>query len=197
MILIPFSVFICSCLIGDFLRYVFPILRINSQHEYKDFSILVSFLNLFAGTFVLYFVEEYFLYHDNKLSILKILLGLFISDTLFYWSHRLLHTEFFFRKGHLFHHRHHSPIVWTALYVHPIEFIFALIGIFILPSIILFMNSHEATVFWSIIMFSLVLSHSGLTHLSEHHDLHHQNWKYNFGSDVGIWDKLMGTNKND
>lgn len=38
----------------------------------------------------------------------------FIGDTLFYWSHRLLHVPFFFQRYHALHHTHVNPISWTA-----------------------------------------------------------------------------------
>lgn len=193
MIYIPFSIFLLTCFIGEFIRYFIPKYRINLKSPNLYPAILVSFFNLFIGTLVLNLIEIYCLSENKSVSIFKIIFGLFLSDTFFYWSHRLLHTEYFFKKGHLFHHIHHDPIVWTALYFHPIEFVFALIGIFILPVIFTFMTKLEANCFWSIIMFSLVLSHSGLINLSEHHDFHHKNWRYNFGSDIGIWDKLMKT----
>jgi methylsterol monooxygenase len=106
----------------------------------------------------------------------------------FYWSHRIFHIPFFYEKYHKFHHAHVNPIPWTALYVHPGEFIMAFFGIFFLPVAVLPpLWFGTVMIFWSIIMYSLVSSHSNE---NDHHDLHHQTLKGHYGSRLGIWDKI-------
>jgi len=121
----------------------------------------------------------------------------FLGDTAFYWSHRFMHIPKIYKFCHKFHHTHLSPISWTSLYVHPGEFLIALLGIFILPVKLANANQNIASLYWSLIMLSLVSSHSGMkipSFLSaEHHDEHHRNPKKNFGSDIGVWDYICGT----
>eukprot|EP01132_Coremiostelium_polycephalum_P005731 gene5731-7128_t len=130
---------------------------------------------------------------------LKLVYLLFLADTAFYWSHRFLHIPAVYKIGHKLHHSHTSPISWTALYVHPVEFFLAFGGIFVLPCVFVRTDSITQTLFLVLNMVSLVVSHSGL-HIpwiinARHHDSHHRNWTVDFGSKVGIWDKLMGTTK--
>ena len=50
---------------------------------------------------------------------LSILLYLFIHDTYFYWTHRLMHRPPIFRVLHKVHHESRQPTPWAGFSFHP------------------------------------------------------------------------------
>lgn len=48
-----------------------------------------------------------------------------VEEVLFYYSHRLLHSRWFYGPIHKQHHQFKSPVGMAAIYAHPIEFIFS------------------------------------------------------------------------
>src|SRR5437868_3648097 len=46
---------------------------------------------------------------------------IFIHDTWFYWTHRLMHWKPLFRVMHAVHHQSHNPTPWAAFSFHPSE----------------------------------------------------------------------------
>jgi sterol desaturase/sphingolipid hydroxylase (fatty acid hydroxylase superfamily) len=169
----------------------------------QNASVKTALINLAVGAVVLLVASQFFGIRSSIpfgfVEIIKLAVMFFVSDTLFYWSHRLMHKwKWLYRTAHSKHHSHTEPTPWTSLFVHPIEFLIALVCIFIVPLLIFNMNPLTVTLFLSGIMVSLVASHSGLKlgpfgWDASHHDMHHRKPVGNFGSDVGIWDYLMGT----
>ncbi len=64
---------------------------------------------------------------------------------MFYWFHRLMHTHYFYKTFHKFHHRYHRPVPLSVEYFHPLEFVFANSVLIFLGPILL--NCHITT-FW-------------------------------------------------
>uniref|UniRef100_A0A182PE10 Fatty acid hydroxylase domain-containing protein n=1 Tax=Anopheles epiroticus TaxID=199890 RepID=A0A182PE10_9DIPT len=95
----------------------------------------------------------------------------------FYYSHRLLHSSFFYKRVHKKHHQWSAPVAWAAMYAHPFEFVISdLLPVYVGPAI---MSSHVLTfVAWlTFVMMDTLVDHSGY-HLpvlgsSEMHDYHH------------------------
>src|SRR5438270_3870433 len=46
--------------------------------------------------------------------------SLILFDTWFYWFHRLIHTRFFYRRGHLWAHLGIRPVVWFNMTASPV-----------------------------------------------------------------------------
>lgn len=203
-----FTIYIAACLICDNIRKSYPERIIQSgddeiKGKKRCNTIQTALVNLGVGAMMLFFIGPYIQITSNKsennllfIELLKLGVMLFVADTMFYWSHRLMHIPWLFKIAHRQHHTHHEPIPWTSLYVHPVEFIIAIISIFVMPLLLFSLNPMTATAFLSIVMISLVTSHSGLNIgilNSTHHDIHHQKRRGNYGSDIGIWDRVCGT----
>lgn len=119
-----------------------------------------------------------------------------VEEVMFYYSHRLLHNPYLYRRIHKMHHEWTAPVGVTSIYAHPIEHIFSNM----LPPVVgpLLMGSHFATalLFFILALVSTTISHCGyhfpFLPSPEAHDFHHQKFINNFGM-LGVLDRLHGT----
>ncbi|MEM1429379.1 MAG: sterol desaturase family protein [Pseudomonadota bacterium] len=119
----------------------------------------------------------------------------------FYWIHRLLHTNVFYRF-HALHHRNTDVGPWSGLSMHPVEHVLyfgtALIH-FVVPT-------HPVHLIFHLMFYALyaVTTHTGFEgvwaagrkrlHLGNfHHQMHHRYFEVNYGTLEVPWDKLFGT----
>ncbi|MEL6789355.1 MAG: sterol desaturase family protein [Pseudomonadota bacterium] len=140
---------------------------------------------------------------------LSILTYLFIHDTYFYWTHRLMHLPALFKATHLTHHRSRQPSPWAAFSFHPWE---AILSAWLLPVCAFFIPIHAGAVFFLLIFMTLcsVINHAGWEILprmvtdgsvgrllisASHHNVHHRDYNANYGLYFRFWDRLMGTDK--
>lgn len=173
-------------------------------------SVLSSMIFALAGTALIIFWQAGWtrIYFDiQKFPIwylpLSLLAYMFVHDTYFYWTHRLLHS-YRFKECHFAHHESKIPTAWTSFAFHPIE---AIIQAIILPVLVLMIPIH-----WSmlIIFLSLMSLFGVLNHLgyelypkifekyfglisATHHQRHHRKVNQNFGLYFNWWDLLMKT----
>ena len=49
----------------------------------------------------------------------SVLAYLLLHDTWFYWTHRLMHRPWWFKKMHAVHHDSRPPTAWAAMSFHP------------------------------------------------------------------------------
>lgn len=151
--------------------------------------------------------SEYpFYYH-----ILSFFFCLLLHDTYFYWSHRFMHWKPIFKYFHKGHHRSMVPTAWASLAFQPLEAIVQL-GTFIL---IIFVIPLHPIVFGIYIIYDTIVNtagHNGYELVPKwfskapilkygntvgHHEYHHIDFKSNFGAFYNIWDRIMGTFKED
>jgi lathosterol oxidase len=153
-----------------------------------------------GGTQIYYSLEDYGLFY----TLFSLPLLLFLQDTYFYWTHRLLHHPAFFKRFHLAHHRSKFPTAWTSFAFHPVE---AIIQALILPVLLIVFPVHWIIfiLFLMIMSFFGVFNHLGYEFLprflefklgiitASHHHVHHQKVQKNFGLFFNWWDLLMKT----
>ncbi len=207
--LIPASIWFLTSLILESLRNtknrwfqqpVFPLTTL----QYRDAIVKSSFnMAISSASFFLVFPWlEHVQVHDDPNTtmgpeILRLVLSLFLSDTFFYWLHRLLHTKILYKVAHKIHHRHKSAIAWSSFYFHPIELVLTWFLVFLLPILLVRLHYITLMCYITILLLSLVKSHCGIDiyglYSSKFHDMHHLKFVGNYGSDLGFWDKVVGT----
>lgn len=158
---------------------------------------------------VLPYTQIYFKVSDYgwPYLIFSFFLMVFLHDTYFYWTHRLMHDPKLFKSFHFVHHQSTNPSPWASFAFQPKEAVIEA-GIFVLISFV--MPSHiYATLFFLIFMTSYnVYGHLGwelypknfnkhwfgkYLNTSTNHNMHHQYFKGNYGLYFTFWDDLMGT----
>jgi Delta7-sterol 5-desaturase len=138
---------------------------------------------------------------------LSILLTLFLHDTWFYWTHRLMHRPRWFRIAHAVHHDSRPPTAWAAMSFHPIE---ALTGAIVIPLIVFVIPLHISALATVLTVMTVmgVTNHMGwemfpkfmvngpLGHwliTATHHQHHHAQYRGNYGLYFRVWDRICGT----
>jgi lathosterol oxidase len=134
-----------------------------------------------------------------------------LHDTYFYWMHRALHHPKLFKLFHLVHHKSTNPSPWAALAFHPLEAITEA-GIFAVFVFAMPIHLIHIVVFFLVMMVYNVYGHLGWElypkgfsrhrlgkwiNTSVNHNQHHQYFKGNYGLYFLVWDRLMGTLRND
>ena len=139
----------------------------------------------------------------------SLVLYLFIHDTWFYWTHRVMHHARLFPIMHAVHHASRPPTAWAAMSFHWTE---ALSGAFLIPALTFFIPIHVAalggvlfimTLFgvtnhlgWEIFPRSWIIGWLGRWLITAtHHHQHHQIYRGNYGLYFRFWDRLCGTDK--
>ena len=138
---------------------------------------------------------------------LSVFLYLFAHDTWFYWTHRLMHRPWWFKKAHAVHHESRPPTAWAAMSFHPWE---ALTGAFVIPILVFIIPVHV----WALGLVLAVMTFMGITNhmgwelfpkfvvngklgnwliTATHHQKHHDAYRGNYGLYFRFWDKMCGT----
>ena len=137
----------------------------------------------------------------------SVLVYLFVHDTWFYWTHRLMHRPRWFRAMHAVHHASRPPTAWAAMSFHPLE---ALSGAFVIPALVFVIPIHVGALLVVLTIMTLmgVTNHMGwemfpraLVHgrlgrwliTASHHQRHHDRYACNYGLYFRFWDRLCGT----
>ena len=135
----------------------------------------------------------------------------FMHDAYFYWMHRLMHHPKLFKAVHLIHHKSVNPSPWAAYAFHPLEAIveagIVVIFLFTIP-----IHKYQLALFFLFMIIYNVYGHLGWelypknfsksmigkwVNTSVNHNQHHQYFKGNYGLYTLIWDRWMGTIRED
>jgi Delta7-sterol 5-desaturase len=176
-------------------------------------------------TLCIYCIVSYLIFASQKAGNTKIYVDIYeygllyfigsviaivmIHDTYFYWTHRLLHIPFIYKKVHRIHHLSINPTPWTAFSFHPFE---AIISVLFLPPLVFLIPLHPFALFAFLTYMNIinVMGHLGFETFSKkfmnsnlgkyhntatNHDYHHQYSNYNYGLYFSVWDRIMGTYK--
>lgn len=139
--------------------------------------------------------------------VASVFVYLFLHDTYFYWTHRLMHHRRLFMVMHKVHHDSRQPTPWAAFSFHPYE---SILGAILVPALTFFVPIHVGAILFILVLMTIcsVLNHTGYEVFPDswlrgflgrhvitatHHNLHHQKYTCNFALYFRFWDKLMGT----
>ena len=177
-------------------------------------SFLTSIIFAFSGIALLYLMHEgfseiYFQWSDYPLWYhpLSIFFALFIHETYYYWLHRWMHQPKVYRLIHKWHHDSIETSSLTAFSFHPIESILQAV---VIPLLILFLPLHIYSLFFLLFIMTMsgTINHASVEIFPKgfeknwfgkwligatHHDMHHKQFRFNFGLYFTFWDKWMGT----
>lgn len=141
----------------------------------------------------------------------SLFLALFIHETYYYWLHRWMHKPGIYRKIHKWHHDSIETSSFTAFSFHPAE---SLLQAIVVPVLILFLPMHVYLLFLFLLIMTVsgTINHAAVEVYPEgaerhwwwkwvvgatHHDLHHKQFRFNFGLYFTFWDRWMGTESPD
>lgn len=148
-------------------------------------------------------------YPESSEVIWQIVFFMIVEDTCFYWTHRLMHTPYFYKRFHKQHHEYSTTIGLAAEYAHPFEFVFGNMLTSSMGPLILGPRCHIMTWYMWVFIRSLETTdgHCGyefswspfrllpLSGSANYHNFHHSSNIGNFGSFFTYWDTLCQTNK--
>lgn len=138
---------------------------------------------------------------------LSVVVYLVLYETYYYWLHRWMHRPEVFKVVHKVHHQSVHTSAFTSFSFHPLEaflqFIFLPLMVFIIP-----VHYYALGIVLILMTVSAIINHAGLEIYpakfynhplgkwligSTHHDLHHKQFRTNFGLYFTFWDKWMRT----
>ncbi len=177
-------------------------------------SAITSFIFALSGTILLIlwqngFTGIYLEWTAYPLWYLPVslLLAMLIHETYYYWLHRWMHRPKVYRLVHKWHHDSIETTSFTAFSFHPIE---SVLQALMIPVLIIFLPMHLSVLllFLIIMTISATINHAGIEIYpaffnrhwlgqwiigATHHDLHHKQFRYNFGLYFTFWDRWMKT----
>lgn len=131
----------------------------------------------------------------------SVLLLLLFTETVVYWTHRVLHHPILFRRIHVYHHQFREPTPWAAFAFHPLD-AFAQAFPYHVAAFVFPLHFGVYTLAMSLVMVWSVSIHDRVTLLpfrwllyAGHHTLHHLHNRYNLGQYCTFWDRVAGTYK--
>lgn len=137
---------------------------------------------------------------------LAAMIGIFASEFIYYWIHRLQHRTMFFWRMHATHHHITKMSVARADRTHPLEFLGLTLGSAVALA---FLGASDDVIALCLVFRVAVayMNHSNLpmtpgvfglvfntpTWHQTHHSLDYEESNSNFGCIVILWDRLFGT----
>ena len=170
----------------------------------------------FFGVFA-YFVLTYFVAPNYNLAdrpsflkhFLHIYISTFMEDFIFYWSHRLLHLPWFYKRVHKQHHFTADIMHLNCIYTHWFEFLVGNILPF-LGGLFVCGNSMHVITFMTWSFYRIIETHEvhcgyempvsifpvfPFSTNATYHNFHHFKNVGNYATFFTFWDDIFGTNK--
>lgn len=190
-----------------------PISAVQLRREIR-WSTLTSLLFALSGTLMVIAWQKGYtqLYLDRStyswwMPVISVVLTLFLHETYYYWLHRWMHRPRVYRKVHKIHHDSIQTSAMTSFSFHPYE---ALLQAIAVPLIVVIIPMHIYVLLGLLALMTITgtLNHAGVELYprwllrswlgrwiigATHHDLHHKQFRYNFGLYFTFWDRWMGT----
>lgn len=139
--------------------------------------------------------------YNIKYNLPKTLLHIIISDYLFYILHRIMHIPYFYKKFHKQHHEYKVTFALVNHYIDLTELIAFMIPI-VLPAVLFNVHVYDLYFVSFIFNFAQGYAHSGYNFKflnkifdSNHHDIHHTHFNYNYAALTKIPDLTFNTYK--
>jgi len=189
-----------------------PSSRAFSREIRYSISTVIIFASVGVGTYYLTRHHVLHVYQDVDRYgwpywFASIGIAILFHDVYFYWTHRAMHHRTLFRVFHRVHHLSTSPSPWAAYSFAPPE---ALVSALVVPVLLLFLPMHELALFAFLVYMIVmnVIGHLGIElyprwfarnrwtrwySTSTHHNLHHRDFRGNYGLYFTWWDRVMGT----
>ena len=135
-------------------------------------------------------------------SVMEVLVDItvcvFANETIFYFSHRLLHNRKLFRLIHRKHHLFRQVRPVSSEYAHPLENLINIIAMY--AGLVIMGSSFFTWGLWvALRIYETNDGHSGYEHIdsASRHAFHHQYpHKGCYGTAIGFWDRVLGTDQN-
>lgn len=187
---------IVYALSGFILTYSCDKLGYRYYKKPEDFAttIFAGFVCSLLSSLLVWILFPEIIVFRNLNIILKYLGSTIVADAWFYHTHRILHYPILFKRFHSKHHSMKYPFALYALYAGSFEIMFSTVPAASIGVLLFNMTKLETLIWISIVSINTTSSHSGLNFLSRAHDLHHKNYKVNFGT-MGFFDMVYGTYK--
>ncbi len=129
--------------------------------------------------------------------VVDILVCIVANETIFYFSHRLLHHKKLFRMIHRKHHTFRQVRPVSSEYAHPLENLLNLIAMY--AGLVIMGSSFVTWAIWvALRIYETNDGHSGYEHIdsASKHAFHHQfPTKGCYGTALGLWDRILGTDQ--
>lgn len=116
---------------------------------------------------------------------LHLLVAAILEEVMFFSTHYILHTKWFYGPIHKMHHRFTAPFGIAAVYAHPVEHLLS--NVIPVSAGMLLVCAHPATaMIWSVLaVLTTMTSHSGYhlpgLYAPHYHDWHHEQFNECFG----------------
>lgn len=197
--------------------YPSPVFKGNYKKGQIAFEIKNGFVT--SLVFALGFVHLYYLtvnghtllLSDNRFSLgyhlLSILIAMLMHETYYYWLHRLMHINPFYKW---FHKGHHHSIIVSSFTSFSFDFLESIMQLFFFYILLFTLPIHLYSLLFMLIFMTIsaVINHLNFEVFPEwffttfpfnqfigatHHALHHKEYRTNYGLYFTFWDKIMGT----
>lgn len=191
--------------VGAILEYTNPIPksaeRMRSMKKQIKAGVWALFYVIVCTTGWMWLIEPhtpYFGYYGTHAYtpfefVKNLAIYMLVFDTWFYWTHRILHIPYLFKKIHWFHHQFVEPTAYGQDAVHPIEAIIQGPAGHFLPTLVAPMHPIAISVFGFLTSLYALLAHDGRAMDLNGHMNHHHYKECQFGLYWGLWDYICDT----